>query len=173
MTPYETFEIEAGGGSSGLLSAGRILRALARGAAIPSEEVGAIGLSGGARHGVAQVEIAEGRAAFLTTPRYLPSDEGGKPTLFMLRRADDLPDEGRAELLLSPEAEDAPLPRPGEAAIALADALGIGAEELGFSLEGAGFVRISVPLEALTGPVPTSIGIAGRRFQIENLAKKS
>lgn len=169
MNPYETFEIEAGGASPGLLSAGVILRALARGAAIPSEDVGAIE---GARHGVARVELASARAAFLTTPRYLPSDEGGRPALFILRRPDDLPDEGRAELLLTPEVEGTALPKAGELAIGLADTLGIGAEDLGFGLEGAGFLRASVPLEALTGPVPTSIGIAGRRYKVENLAKK-
>ena len=169
MTSYETFEVEAGGSSAGLLTPGRILRALARGAAIPSEDVGGVEAR---RHGVAEVEIATARALYLTTPRYLPSDEGGRPALFMLRRSDDLPDEGRAELVLSAEADDTALPKPGEVAIAFADALGIGAEDLGFALEGAGFLRVSVPLEALTGPVPTSIGIAGKRYKIENLAKK-
>lgn len=169
MTAYQTFEVEAGGSSAGLLTPGRILRALARGAAIPSEDVGVVAAT---RHGVAEVEIATARALYLTTPRYLPTDEAGRPALFVLRRPDDLPDEGRAELVLSAEADDDALPKPGEVAIAFADALGIGAEDLGFALEGAGFLRVSVPLEALTGPVPTSIGIAGKRYKIENLAKK-
>lgn len=165
---FERFEVEAGGGSAGLLTPGRILGALARGAGIPSEDVGVVE---DLRHGVAVVEIAVGRAAGLATPRFLPTDEGGKPALFVLRRADDQPDEGRAELLLSSEGDGA-LPKPGEAALALADALGIGQEELGFGLQGAGFVRVSVPLAVLTGPVPATIGIAGRRFKVDNLAKK-
>jgi len=167
MNRFETFELEAGGGSAGLLTPGRVLRALARGAGIPSEDVGLIEAL---RLGTAAVEVARSRALHLATPCYLPTDEAGRPALMVLRRKDDLPDEGRAELLLT--TAEGPLPRPGEAALALADALGIGAEELGFGLEGAGFLRISVPLGALCGPVPKSIGIGGRRYEVENLAKK-
>ncbi len=165
---FESFEIEAGGGSAGLLTPGRVLRALARGAGVPSEDVGVIEA---ASLGTATVEIALSRALQLATPRFLPTDEGGKPALFVLRRPDDVPDEGRAELLLSDEAEG-DLPAPGAVAIALADALGIGQEELGFGLQGAGFLRVSVPLSALVGPLPQTLGIAGRRFKLENLAKK-
>lgn len=170
MTPakFETFEVEAGGGSAGLLTPGRILKALARGAGLASEEIGTIEAG---KLGTAFVEIAAHRALQLATPRFLPTEEGGKPALFVLRRPDDLSDDGRAELLVS--SDDGDLPGPGEAAIALADVLGIGQEELGFGLQGAGFVRVSVPLGALTGPLPATVGIAGRRFKLENLAKKS
>jgi len=166
---FELFWVESGGGSAGLLTPGRVLGALARGAGIASEDVGAVE---DLRHGVASVEVAVGRAAGLATPRFLPTEEGGQPALFVLRRPDDQGDEARAELLLSIEGEGA-LPKPGEAALALADALGIGQEELGFGLQGAGFLRVSVPLAVLTGVVPATIGIGGRRFKLENLAKKS
>jgi|GEM_PF-2514381 len=165
---YETFEVEAGGGAAGLLTPGRILKALARGAGIPSEDIGTIEAG---KLGTVYVEIATTRALQLATPRFLPTEEGGKPALFVLRRSDDLVDEGRAELLIS--SDEGALPGPGEAAIALADVLGIGQEELGFGLQGAGFLRVSVPLGSLTGPVPATVGIAGRRFKLENLAKKS
>jgi hypothetical protein len=167
MNAFETFEVEAGGDSAGLLTPGGILRALARGADIRGEDVGVIEAG---RHGVALVEIATTRAMVLGTPRLLPSEEGGRPALFVLRRPDDLPDEGRAELLLT--SDEGLAPAPGEAALALADALGIFAEDLGFGLEGHGFLRVSVPLGALVGAIPASLGIGGHRYRVENLAKK-
>lgn len=166
---FERFEIEVGGGSTGLLTPGRVIAALACGAGITAEEIGIVEPL---RHGVATVEIALGRAARIGTPRLLPSEEGGRPALFLLRRPDDLPEEGRAELLLSIEG-GGEAPRPGEVALALADALGIGQEEIGFGLRGSDFVRVSVPLGVCAGPLPAQLGIAGKRYKIENLAKKT
>jgi hypothetical protein len=167
-TGFETFEVEAGHASAGLLTPGRVLGALARGAGISSEEVGMVEI---ARHGTAAVEIARGRAVTMSTPQLLPCEEGGRPALFVLRRPDDPPEAGRAELLLS--VEEGEPPRPGEAALALADALGIGQEELGFGLQGAGFLRVSVPLGVVANPLPSHLGIGGKRYKVENLAKKA
>ncbi len=64
---------------------------------MPSEEIGTVEAG---KLGTAFVEIAAHRALQLTTPRFLPTEEGGKPALFVLRRPDDLPDDGRAELLV-------------------------------------------------------------------------
>lgn len=168
VTSFETFEVEAGGASSGLLTPGRILAALAEGAGIASEDVGALEI---ARHGCASVEIARGRALSVATPQLLPYTEEGRPALMVLKRPEDEPEEGRAELLLT--IDEGELPRPGEVALALADALGIGQEELGFGLQGAGFLRVSVPFGVLANPLPKQLGVGGKRYKVENLAKKA
>lgn len=160
---WETFEVEAGGPSSGLLLPGRVLRALALGAEVPSEDVGVM-LPG--RRGAVRVEIARHRAAAIATPRSLPSLEGDKPAVFVLRRPDDEPDpDERRELLVTWE-DDGPAPAPGALAAALAEATGSAADELGFGLAGARFVRVQVPLGLVLQGVPTALTIGSRAFTI-------
>lgn len=163
---YELLELDAGGASAGAMTPGRVLRALALGANIPAEQVGLIEPAGPGR---VTVEIDRLRAAHLTTPRLLPCDDGGLRAVFVLRREDDLPDEGRFEVLIEAPS-GAPAPSPGAVARALAP-LGLHAEDLGFGLDGAGFVRLSLPLRAAR-LIPASLSIDGVTHAVENLLKK-
>lgn len=165
MSATETFEVELGASNGGLLTPGRILRALALGARVPSEDVLAVTISG---HDTATVEIAVGRSAFLGTPRLLPCEEGGRPALFVLRRPDDPSTESLADLLVT--ADDGAAIRPAELA-PLAEQLGLGVDELGFGLAGPDFVRVSVPL-AVAPFAPKSFAAGARSFRTESLAKK-
>ncbi|MBL8788194.1 MAG: hypothetical protein JNJ59_25090 [Deltaproteobacteria bacterium] len=165
MSATETFEVELGASNGGLLTPGRILRALALGARVASEDVTSVTISG---HATATVEIALQRSAFLGTPRLLPCEEGGRPALFVLRRPDDPTTEALAELLITAE-DGAPI-RPTELS-ALADLLGLGVDELGFGLAGSDFVRLTVPL-AVAPFAPKSFTSGTRSFRAESLAKK-
>ncbi|MCC6621780.1 MAG: hypothetical protein IT385_11030 [Deltaproteobacteria bacterium] len=155
---WETFEVEAGGPSSGLLLPGRVLRALAQGAEVPAEDVGVM-LPG--KRGSVLVEIARHHAARLATPRSLPSLEGESvPAVFVLRRPDDEPDpDARRELLVSWD-DDGAAPSPGALAAALADATGGAADELGFGLAGARYVRVQVPLGLVLRGLPATLTLS-------------
>lgn len=165
---YEIFELEAGGPSSGLLVPGRVLRALAVGADVAAEDVGTIEPL---KRGSVAVEIARHRALTLATPRLVPSLEGGQAAVFVLRRADDEAsiDEAR-ELLVS--WDDGPAPAPGEVAVALAEALDGFAEELGFGLAGATFLRVQVPLAWVLRGIPTNLQVGPRALRLELAEKK-
>jgi hypothetical protein len=89
--------------------------------------------------------------------------------IFLLEREDDLRDEGHFDILVTCTSSTRPLP--GKVARALADALGLGSEELGFGLEGADYLRVSLPLRAARS-LPTALTIDGVLHPIESLLKK-
>ena len=172
---WETLELEAGGASAGLLVPGRVLRALGVGLGIPAEDVGMIGPG---RLGVATVEIAAGRAALLQTPRFVAADEGGRPAVFVLRRADERDEDTRRELVVTWDAapqSEVEAPTPGAVAVALAEAMAprLGAEDVGFGLQGVGYLRVQVPLGAALSGVPAEIRIGTRTLGVELAEKKT
>ncbi len=171
---WETLELEAGGASAGLLVPGRVLRALGVGLGIPAEDVGMIGPG---RLGVAAVEVAAGRAAMLQTPRFVAADEGGRPAVFVLRRADERDEDARRELVVTWDAAmaDAEAPTPGAIAVALAEAMAprLGAEDVGFGLQGVGYLRVQVPLGAALSGVPAELRIGSRTLGVELAEKKT
>lgn len=165
---FETMFIEAPGPGAGLLAPGRIQRALALGAGVRSEELGALVPIG---RGRVAVDITVQRAATLATPRYLPFTEDASPALLVLRRHDDPEEEGSVWLRLTwPIGDGKALPpSPGAVSAALAQATkgAVGAETVGASFGGLGWMRLEVPeryLLALSFPLDLAIG--GRTVRI-------
>jgi hypothetical protein len=135
---------------------------------------------GPGRLGVATVEVAAGRAALLQTPRFVAAHEGGRPAVFVLRRADERDDDARRELVVTwevgaPTAEEGEAPMPGAIAVALAEAMAprLGAEDIGFGLQGVGTLRVQVPLGAALSGVPAEIRIGTRTLGVELAEKKT
>jgi hypothetical protein len=166
---WETFVVEAGGPSAGLLVPGRVLRALALGAEVPAEDVGTMTPG---RRGEVVVEITRHRALSLSTPRRLPSLEGERPALFVLRRPDDEPDADLARELLVSWDDGGQPPAPGALATALAEATGCHAEDLGFGLAAASYARVQVPLFVTLAGVPEALVVAGRTLRVEVDSRK-
>ncbi|MCB9729181.1 MAG: hypothetical protein H6744_18955 [Deltaproteobacteria bacterium] len=155
---FETLLVEAPGAGAGLLAPGSILRALALGAGVRAEEVGLLIPVG---RGRVAVDVGVQRAAGLSTPRLLPFTEGASPALLVLRREDDPAEEDRVWLELRWPA-GTPRPGPGALGAALSAATGgsIGAEAIGASFCGDGWMQLEVPerfLLALEFPLELSI----------------
>jgi hypothetical protein len=168
MPGFETLLIEAPGPGAGLLAPGRIQRALALGAGVRSEEIGLLFPVG---RGLVAVDISVQRAAALATPRYLPFTEDASPALLVLRREDDPEEEGTVWLRLTwPVGDGKALPpSPGALSAALAHATkgAVGAETVGASFGGLGWMRVEVPqryLLALSFPLDLSVG--GRAVRV-------
>ncbi|MEZ4265605.1 MAG: hypothetical protein R3F39_04440 [Myxococcota bacterium] len=170
MTPagFETLLVEAPGPGAGLLAPGRIQRALALGAGIRAEEIGLMMPRG---RGQVAVDISVQRAAGLATPRYLPFTDDASPALLMLRRDDDPEEEGSFWLRLTwpvGEAGSRP-PTPGALSSALAEATrgAVGAETVGASFGGVGWMRIEVPERYLLAlSFPMDLKVSGRTVRV-------
>ncbi len=164
---FETFQLE---GPAPLMHPSKVMAALALGLHLRSDEVGVITPE---RPDTVSLEVARPRAATLSTPRDLVVRLDGRPALFTLRRPSDEPEvfeTGRADALVT---FDGQAPTPAALIGALAPALGLAGEDLGLGLEGAGFLRISLPLSALvrlTAGLELTVGAT--RLRVESLTKK-
>ena len=168
---FEHFELVTGSHAPPSLTPGDALRALALGAAIPSEDVDALRRD---PDGVIHVRIAARRAARLITPRPLPSRTGGRAALYLLRRPSDVPPPGHAAVLITTATGD--LPRPADLA-PLAAHLGLGAEDLDEGYVGADFLRLTLPLPAhrrlpASFDLPATATTPARTLTLTSLAKK-
>ncbi len=172
---FETLLIEAPGPGAGLLAPGRIQRALALGAGVRSEEIGALVPVG---RGRVAVDVSVQRAATLATPRYLPFTEDASPALLVLRRHDDPEDEGSVWLSLTwPVGDGKALPpSPGAVSAALAHAThgAVGAETVGASFGGQGWLRVEVPERYLLAlSFPLDLAVAGRTVRVSTGAART
>jgi hypothetical protein len=164
---FETFQLE---GPAAYMHPSKVMAALTLGLHLRSDEVGVVTPE---RPDTVSLEVARPRAAVLSTPRDLVVRLDGRPALFTLRRPTDEPEvfeTGRADALVT---FDGPTPTPGALIGALAPALGLAGEDLGLGLEGAGFLRISLPLSALVRITSGLEVTAGEtRLRVESLTKK-
>lgn len=164
---FETFLLE---GPAAFMHPSKVMAALALGLHLRSDQVGLVTPE---RPDAVTLEVARPRAATLSTPRDLVVRLDGRPAVFTLRRPTDEPEvfeTGRADALISFEGQ---APTPAALIAALAPALGLAGEDLGLGLEGAGFLRISLPLSALvriTAGLELTVG--GTRLRVESLTKK-
>ncbi len=164
---FETLELVVGAPGAGLLVPGRIQRLLALTLGVHAEEVGAIEAR---ERGRASVDIALARSRRIATPAILTLVEHGRTSLWELRRPSDPRPVGSQTWLLSYEGKGAPTP--GEVATAFQSAFPdqAGAEELGLSFVGGGWIRLEVP-ERLTAFVeaPKSLNVGKKKLRIEVL----
>ena len=164
---FETFELIVGSSGSGLAVPGRIQRLLFNTLGIRAEEIGAIEPM---ERGRTRVEIALARSRGIATPLVLPLVERAQTSLWELRRFTDPSVEGVQTWILSTEGGD--YPSPGQVANALNAAFPtqVGAEDLGLSFAGGGWVRVEVPerLAAFTAP-PKTLAIGKKKFKLEVL----
>ena len=168
LTHHETFTLESGAPGAGVLQPGTIQRALAAGAGVLAEEI--VGLRPVAR-GRVEVDVSLPRALRLSTPRSLPLlDDGGRPTLLVLRRDDDLRSWGEVEVIFRWSSGEAPAP--GALATALAVGCGgaLGAEALGVAFAGPGWLRAQVPATVVASlELPMTLTLPdGRQVALES-----
>ncbi|MGM0574757.1 MAG: hypothetical protein ACQEXJ_07630 [Myxococcota bacterium] len=162
---HETLLLEAGGPGAEALSPGRIQRALALGAGVRSEEIGALEPLG---RGRVAVDVALARALSLSTPRPIPLLEGDDSTVLLLRRPDDPPEEGEAALLIT-WSDGGGAPSPGALAAALSEASGgsLGPEEIGAGFVGPGWLRLTAPARVLVAvDLPARVTAGGRTLDV-------
>ncbi|MCB9734143.1 MAG: hypothetical protein H6745_16220 [Deltaproteobacteria bacterium] len=170
---YETLLVDAGGPSEGLLSPGRVLRALHQGAGISAEEVGAMRPEA---RGIVAIDVLVERARRVATPSPLPvrDDATHRDALLVLRRADDA--ETDEDAIIHVRALDGgALPAPGALAVALSAASGgaYGAEAVGAVFAARDALRVTLPLAwATSDRLPDALEVAGRPFALEPAGKK-
>jgi hypothetical protein len=164
---YETLELRVASAAAGLAVPGRIQRLLAQTLGIHAEEVGAIEP---VERGRIHVEVALARSRRISTPMVLPLIERGSTSLWELRRSGDPNPSGEEVWLLSTDGKTPPTP--GEIASALHAAYPtlVGAEELGLSFAGHGWVRVHVPERLVAySEVPTTLTVGKKKLRIEVL----
>lgn len=162
---FETFELE---GPAALMTPSTAIAALASGLSLSSEDVGAVVPLGVGR---LSVELDRRRASRLATPRDVPTRLRHERALFRLSRESDLPNfpGDFAQLEAIATVKSGPVPGPGAMAAALCECLAISAEDLGFALEGHGFVRLTLPLaaaRALRDAVELTVGESALTIEI-------
>jgi len=171
IATHETLILEAGDATAQTLSPGGVLRALAVGAGLRAEDIGALMPAG---RGAIAVEVTTTRAMRLATPLTLPARVDGQSLLLTLRREDDVPLDSLTEVLVRWE-DGGPPPAPGALATALAVALrgNAGGESIGAAFFGGDWGRITLPASLATSPrFPETLEVEGRPFALTPAGKK-